>query len=243
VPLGLPSLHSDTWDPFWAACDENGTVVCMHFGSSSEVPITAPDAPIEVMVTLNPYSMGSCATDLIFSPALQKFSQLTFALSEGGLGWVPYIGERADWVYTRHRAWTGLDLGKKMPSELLRERIVKCFIDDPHGVANRYEVGLDTITWECDYPHSDSTWPLSPESAEHNLGGVPKGEVDAITHLNAMRVFQFDPFSVRAREDCTVGTLRREAGLAATDLVAPTIAKDRAPEGDWHDSFARTGRL
>src|SRR5579864_334565 len=25
--LGLPSLHSDHWDPFWAACDETDTVV------------------------------------------------------------------------------------------------------------------------------------------------------------------------------------------------------------------------
>ncbi len=25
--LGLPSLHGDHWDPFWAACDETDTVV------------------------------------------------------------------------------------------------------------------------------------------------------------------------------------------------------------------------
>src|ERR671913_509918 len=31
-PLGLPSLHSDHWDPFWAACSDEGTTVCMHIG-------------------------------------------------------------------------------------------------------------------------------------------------------------------------------------------------------------------
>ena len=29
-----------------------------------------------------------------------------------------------------------------------------------------------------------------------------------ITHLNAMRLFHYDPFSAHAREDCTVGALR-----------------------------------
>ena len=34
VPLGLPSLHTDHWDPVWQACSDEGTVVCMHIGSS-----------------------------------------------------------------------------------------------------------------------------------------------------------------------------------------------------------------
>src|SRR4029077_11099680 len=34
VPLGLPSLHSDHWDPFWQACDDEGTVVCLHICSA-----------------------------------------------------------------------------------------------------------------------------------------------------------------------------------------------------------------
>ena len=33
--LGLPSIHSGYWDPFFAACAETGTVVCMHIGSGT----------------------------------------------------------------------------------------------------------------------------------------------------------------------------------------------------------------
>jgi hypothetical protein len=40
---------------------------------------------------------------------------------------------------------------------------------------------------------------------------VPDEHVNKITHENAMRLFQFDPFSVRPREQCTVGALRAEA--------------------------------
>ena len=104
------------------------------------------------------------AADLLWSPVLRKFPRIKFALSEGGIGWIPYFLERVDYVYQHHKAWTGQDFGDKLPSQLFRERIITCFIDDPVGVEVRHRVGLDTITWECDYPHSDSTWPQSPET-------------------------------------------------------------------------------
>ena len=43
--------------------------------------------------------------------------------------------------------------GKK-PSDVFREHIITCFIDDAAGVRNRDLIGIDNITWECDYPHS-----------------------------------------------------------------------------------------
>ncbi|MGH3595480.1 MAG: amidohydrolase family protein, partial [Mycobacterium sp.] len=44
--LGWPSIHSDHWDPVWQACSEEAVVVCMHIGSSSQLTITSPDAPM-----------------------------------------------------------------------------------------------------------------------------------------------------------------------------------------------------
>ena len=34
--LGLPSIHSGEWDPFFAACEATGTVLCLHIGSGHE---------------------------------------------------------------------------------------------------------------------------------------------------------------------------------------------------------------
>ena len=47
--MGLPSLHTGYWDPLFAACEETGTVVCLHVGSSGTSPMTAPDAPPETV--------------------------------------------------------------------------------------------------------------------------------------------------------------------------------------------------
>ena len=80
-------------------------------------------------------------------------------------------------------------------------------------------MNIDNITWECDYPHSDSTWPQSPEALMKYLDGVSDTEIDKMTHLNAMKHFQFDPFSVRPREKCTVAALRAEAADVDVSLV------------------------
>jgi hypothetical protein len=52
------------------------------------------------------------------------------------------------------------------------------------------------------------------------LAEVPDGEIDQMTHLNAMKHFRYDPFSVRPREQCTVGALRAEAADVDTGLVS-----------------------
>ena len=88
--LGWPSLHSSHWDPFWQACADEGTVVCMHLGSSSQLLMTSAEAPIDVMISLQPINMVQAAADLLWSPILRKYKDLRFALSEGGIGWIPY---------------------------------------------------------------------------------------------------------------------------------------------------------
>ena len=208
--LGYPSFHSDHWDPFWAACQENEVVVCLHLGSNSKQSFTALDAPMTVGITGAGISLFSCASDLVWSPIFKHFPDIKIALSEGGIGWIPYFLERADYVYKHHRAWTGADFGDQLPSDVFKEHILTCFIDDEVGVALRDRLNIDMIAWECDYPHSDSTWPEAPETVARYLADVPADEVAKITHANAMRLFHFDPTPIRPMERCTAGALRAE---------------------------------
>jgi hypothetical protein len=232
--LGLPSVYTDYWDPFWRACAETGTVVCMHLGSSSQSPSTSPDAPIEVTYSLSPINLFEAAADIVWSPMLRKFPGLKIALSEGGTGWVPYFLERIDYIYNHTRPWTGTDLGGRLPSEIFREHVILCFIDDAVGIETRGHLNIDNITWECDYPHSDSTWPRSPETVIKYLGHLPDDEASKITHLNAMRHFQYDPFSHIPRERATVGALRRAA--AGWDISPrPRAAQREKSNAHWLD--------
>jgi predicted TIM-barrel fold metal-dependent hydrolase len=173
--------------------------------------VTSIEAPIDTLITLQPINIVQAAADLLWSPVLRNFPQLTVALSEGGIGWIPYFLERVDYVYKNHRAWTHQDFGDKLPSEVFLERIVTCFIDDAFGVESRDKLNLDMITWECDYPHSDSTWPVAPETVGAYLDGVPGPEVAKITHENALRIFSFDAFRHVPEQDATVAALRAQA--------------------------------
>ena len=210
--LGYPSFHDAHWDPMWRALVEEGTIVNIHLGSSGKLAVTAPDAPMDVMITLQPMNICMAAADLVWSRVFKEYPDIKVALSEGGTGWIPYFLDRLDRTYDMHHLWTGQDFGKELPSDIFRRHILTCFIADPVGVNLRNDIGIDNICWEQDYPHSDSSWPSAPEefAAVCEKYGVPDADINKMTHENAMRWYQFDPYKIRPREKCTVGALRAE---------------------------------
>jgi predicted TIM-barrel fold metal-dependent hydrolase len=212
VPLGFPSLHSDHWNPLWQACSDEAVIVCMHIGSSSKLPSTAPDAPIDVAIMLTPLNSLQAAADIIHSPIFKMFPDLKVSFSEGGIGWVPYFLERLDHSYRTHHAWTGADFGGRLPSEVFLEHVLLCYITDGVGVKLARDLGIRNITVEVDYPHSDSSWPRSPEAVWKDFEGtdLTDQEIHRITHQNAMEWFHFDPFQIRAPEQSTAAALRAE---------------------------------
>jgi predicted TIM-barrel fold metal-dependent hydrolase len=209
--LGFPSFHDEYWDPMWRALSDTRTVLCVHLGSSGKITMTADNAPIDVMITLQPMNVCSAAADLLWSRVIKEFPDVRFALSEGGTGWIPYFIDRLDRTYDMHRLWTGQDFGDKLPSEIFRERFLTCFIADPIGIKLRHDIGINNISWECDSPHSDSSWPAAAEELAEVMTGLPDDDINKITFENACRWFSFDPFEHRTREQCTVSALRAEA--------------------------------
>jgi len=211
--LGRPSLHSDYWDPFWQVCEDLGMVICIHIGSGGGMVFPTMDSPVDVMITTTPISIVNLAADLLFSKILRKHPKLKFALSEGGLGWVPYFLERADYVYKHHHMWTHQDFGDMLPSDVFRRNVLNCFIDDRAGVQMRHLVGVDTIMWECDYPHSDTTWPEAPERVWEHFQDIDitDEEIHKMTWQNAAREFKYEFAPELPKEKATVGELRKLA--------------------------------
>jgi predicted TIM-barrel fold metal-dependent hydrolase len=190
APLGLPSFHTVEWDPVLSAAQEAGMPLCLHFGSSGQPPLVSDDAPFAVSIALYGCNSMSATADLLFSRVFHTFDRLKVAMAEGGIGWVPYLLERIDYTWERHKYYTGIDLDAR-PSDLFRKHIWGCFIDDEAGLKNRYDIGIDRITWESDYPHSDSNWPKSRVRAAEVLAGLPDDEVHRIVELNARELLGF----------------------------------------------------
>jgi predicted TIM-barrel fold metal-dependent hydrolase len=191
--LGLPSIHSGDWDPFFAACADTGTVVCMHIGSSSRMPATSADAPAAVAATLSFGNAMSSLSDFLFSGVLVRFPTLKLAYSEGQIGWIPYILERADDVWLEHRAWGGVrDVVPEPPSTYYYRQVFGCFFRDRHGIDSLDKVGVDNTTFETDYPHTDSTWPNTKQVAEELMAGLPDDVVYKLVRGNAIRMLELD---------------------------------------------------
>jgi predicted TIM-barrel fold metal-dependent hydrolase len=208
--FGMPDYHGDEWDPALAATQECNSVVVFHFGGMLQ---RMPRSPFDVIPHSMPFQTAIFASELLWSPMMVKFPELKFALAEGAIGWYPYWLEKADFVYQHHHRWTGADFGGQLPSEVFRDRVLVCFIDDEVGLEMRHRIGLKNLSWECDYPHSDSTWPQAPEVLMKSFDavGVPDDEIDLISWKNACDFYQFDPFAHRTRKECTVGALRAQA--------------------------------
>jgi len=191
--LGLPSIHTDYWDPFIRACEETKTTINMHIGSSSKMPSTSTDAPAAVGSTLTFGNAMSSMTDWLFSGKLVKFPDLKIAYSEGQIGWIPYILERADKVWEDNRGWGGVaDIVPEPPSTYYYRQMYGCFFDDVHGLDSLDKVGVDNCTFETDYPHSDSTWPHTLEVAKKLMGHLDPEVIHKLVRGNAIRMLHLD---------------------------------------------------
>ena len=192
--LGLPSLHTGHWDPLLAACEETETVVCLHTGSASWIPMPCDDLPFEMLPTLFTVNAYVAAADWLWSGVCTRFPRLRIAVSEGGLGWVPMLADRVDYVLD-HSA-SGVDAiqwrDERKPSEVLAENFWYCTIDDPStldSVLARF--GPDHVLLEVDYPHADSTWPHTQAITHDRLGHLAPDVVDRLTHRNAEELFRW----------------------------------------------------
>ena len=227
--LGMPSIHTDEWDPLFAACSDHGTVLACHIGSSSKASSTSPDAPAAVPMNLSSsmaiYTLG----DLLWAEFWKRFPDLKFSLTEGDIGWIPYFLWRAEHTLDRHNGWMQLERPQGLsPTELFHERILVCFINDRVGVKLLDEFSPTQVCWESDYPHSDSSWPEGPEKLWALVQDLDPELVANITHRNAMLHYQFDPFTIRPPEQCTAAALR----AAATDVDVVTRVGRRADDSD-----------
>ena len=213
VPLGLPSIHTDYWDPVWQACNETGLVISTHVGSSSNLIRTSPDMPtLAFMAYSAAANQAGTLLDWLFSGNFVRYPNLKLALSEGSIGWIPYFLERAEQVVDKQRFWASkYDITMNATHErgeeqgesrfdidtdirrLFKDHVFGTFIEDQAGVRLLDIIGEDNVMLECDYPHSDSTWPETPALARKWLGHLPEDVQHKITIGNASRVYDFEP--------------------------------------------------
>ncbi|HET9629637.1 MAG TPA: amidohydrolase family protein [Novosphingobium sp.] len=247
VSRGHPSIHDDFWKPLWKACADHDMVINIHIGTGAQAPHASMASPIDAWITTMPISIVNSAADWLNLDALHDYP-LKIVLSEGGIGWIPYFLERATYVKEHHSAWTHGKHRGRAPIDVFREHFLTCFVEDKFGLQNIDAIGEDNISYECDYPHSDTQWPRVPEHLWETIKHLTDVQIDKITHENALKFYNFDAIGkMGGRENCTVSALRAKAthvdvGEVALEGAAPVAAgaePRRVTSGDIVSMMAR----
>jgi predicted TIM-barrel fold metal-dependent hydrolase len=232
---GLPSFYGDHWDAVLEACERLGIVMSLHIGGAFNLLTRPEGAPPDQLIVLAAQLSGVAFTDLVTAGTFRKFPNLKVALSEGGIGWVPFILDRMD-KHMWNQSWTGLDVGASSVTEIWQKNFLGCFITEPTNLRLVDRMGEHTVAWECDYPHSDSTWPESPEKlmAEFVAAGTGDDLIHKITWENACAFYNWDPFEHTPKDQATVGALRALATDVDTSVTSKAAYRERyaASAGD-----------
>ncbi len=196
--LGLPSIFSTYWDPLFAACEETDSVLNLHVGSSPTRVTTAAEAPLEMAILFLFVNSQLAFSDWLYSGVLEVFPNLRVVLSEGQVGWIPFVVQRIDntWLKTRPTDGQGGRRARELPSSVMPGRVFGCIFDDLQGLINRDAVGVGQIMIETDFPHKDSTYPHSEKviSGLVRAAGLDDKETRQIVRENAIGVYGLDRY-------------------------------------------------
>ena len=138
--------------------------------------------------------------DWVLSGKLAQFPDLRICLSEGQAGWLPFVLERMDAIWERGTEYEPdlYDRVPELPSSYLAGSVFATIFDDTHGLVCRDLIGMDQLMFEIDYPHADSTFPHSRQTAEKlvSRAGLNEDETYKFLRGNAIKCYRLDRYGV-----------------------------------------------
>jgi hypothetical protein len=184
-------------------------------------------SPIDAWITSMPISIANSAADWIWAPMWKKYPKLRMALSEGGIGWIPYLLERADFTHRHHKAWTNADFGGKKPSEVFKSTSSPA---SSRTISACRTSSTSARTWSAGNattPTPTAPGRTRPRSSGNSRKHLSDETINKVTHLNVMREYNYDPFALLGRENCTVGALRAQAKAKGEHRASPRHGRCR----------------
>jgi predicted TIM-barrel fold metal-dependent hydrolase len=78
------------------------------------------------------------------------------------------------------------------PEFYFRRQVYACFFRDNFGLKNLDDIGVDNVTFETDYPHSDSTWPHTEQFVREMAVDLDDETLYKIVRGNAIKMLHLD---------------------------------------------------
>jgi uncharacterized protein len=195
-----PPLYHQEWEPFWDAAEETGVVVGFHVAAESIKGAAASTDQVRAASLLTrvggPFQLIDPIGGLIAWGVLERRPGLKLVMAEAGLGWVPYIVQRWDNRYYQvlnDRGYWEANGGIQIsmpPSEYFKRQVWVTYQDDEVGVELVKFFGEGHVMWASDYPHPDSTWPMSQQVIEGQLAHLDPQVKRGIVSDNARALYR-----------------------------------------------------
>jgi predicted TIM-barrel fold metal-dependent hydrolase len=145
------------WDPLWAACAESGMVVGFHIGTNGD-PVKYGGRGGALINYVESARDGIYAVMMMVAAGVfDQYPDLRVLVSEGGAGWVPYIGDRLNEAYRQHAVFVRPQLSK-LPKEYLYRNVYASFQHDETAPAANWAMGYRNVMFGSDYPHLEGTY-------------------------------------------------------------------------------------
>jgi predicted TIM-barrel fold metal-dependent hydrolase len=189
------------YDAFWAAAADLGMPLSLHVGTDrgdpkAEVPqLDVTNVPPSVFVNKD-YAVRRTLADLMLSGVFERHPDVRIGTVEHELGWIPFFLDQLDYTYTDRPArgpeWRRFADPDRLPSHFFRINCFASFQEDAIGIRLRDLIGVETLMWGSDYPHTESTFPRSRQILGEILDGLDPDERQQVTASNAARLYGFD---------------------------------------------------
>ena len=210
-----PPLFDPYWEPFWKKCQDQGLPLFVHAGWGlpqgllsdaidivrSQVSAEGEDADVDwVERFVNLISAGGdlfadvgprkAMWQLMLGGVFDRYPDLRLVMTEVRADWLPATLRHLDDAYDRARADVP---AKRKPSEYWQTNCLTSlsFVHRAE-VAMRHEIGVETISFGRDYPHSEGTWPNTITWLSDAFAGVPEDELRLMLGENAIRILDLD---------------------------------------------------
>jgi predicted TIM-barrel fold metal-dependent hydrolase len=200
---GLPDLADPFWDPMYEVCTDLSIPINIHIGSgaaggsvgtSSRVwPSQDRYRSYVLNCVQSELSNSNFLTNLVISDLLVRWPELKFVSVESGIGWIPYVLERADYQLGEPTP-EGVDLlARPSAMEIFHRNVYACFWFE-HSAAQHLieDVGVDNVMFESDFPHPTCLYPNPVERVLEQLaiGGYSEETIRKVMGGNAINLYK-----------------------------------------------------
>ena len=150
----------------------------------------SPAPPFELLPTLFPVNALIAAAEWLWSGVPLRFPDLNVAMSEGGIGWVPMLIDRVDYVLSHSASGTeivGLALGRSRPARCCGATSGSAPSTTRRSSTSATGSGSTTSCWRATIPTPTRRWPDTQAVLQKTLGHLPDDELRKIAGGNAAR--------------------------------------------------------